>query len=169
MVRRTWAGQSPFAADKRHLHHRLLQVGHSHSRAVLIMYFWAALIAFGTVAFSVTNTGRTVVLTLAGLCLVGLVVLLTPRFRPRAPRAVQAFVPPRYRRRPVRRTDAAPVAESTGSTEGSELTAESAGRTSSEPMAELSAEDKRLLGGVPKGSSAVTGRGHGNGRGRWER
>ncbi|MFD7412803.1 MraY family glycosyltransferase [Kitasatospora purpeofusca] len=178
VVRRTWAGQSPFAADKRHLHHRLLQVGHSHSRAVLIMYFWAALIAFGTVAFSVTNTGRTVVLTLAGLCLVGLVVLLTPRFRPRAPRAVQAFVPPRYRRRPVRRTAAAPVAESTASTgsngsngtaEGTELTAESAGRTSSEPMAELSAEDKRLLGGVPKGSSAATGRGHGNGRGRWER
>lgn len=166
VVRRTWAGQSPFAADKRHLHHRLLQVGHSHSRAVLIMYFWAALIAFGTVAFSVTNTGRTVVLTLAGLCLVGLVVLLTPRFRPRAPRAVQAFVPPRYRRRPVARTAAAPVAESTESTE---LTAESAGRTSSEPMAELSAEDKRLLGGVPKGSSAVTGRGHGNGRGHGER
>ncbi|MGW3039204.1 MraY family glycosyltransferase [Kitasatospora sp. NPDC001159] len=125
VVRRTWAGQSPFAADKRHLHHRLLQVGHSHSRAVLIMYFWAALIAFGTVAFSVTNTGRTVVLTLAGLCLVGLVVLLTPRFRPRAPRAVQSFVPPRYRR-----------------------------QGGSAPMAELSAKDKQLLGEASRGSSA---------------
>ncbi|MEU8921337.1 MraY family glycosyltransferase [Kitasatospora sp. NPDC048545] len=123
VVRRTWAGQSPFAADKRHLHHRLLQVGHSHSRAVLIMYFWAALIAFGSVAFSVTNTGRAVVLTLAGLCLLGLVVLLTPRFRPRAPRAVQSFVPPRYRRRP------------TG------------------PMAELSAKDKQLLGEASRDSS----------------
>ncbi|WNM47703.1 MraY family glycosyltransferase [Kitasatospora sp. CM 4170] len=157
VVRRTWAGQSPFAADKRHLHHRLLQVGHSHSRAVLIMYFWAALIAFGTVAFSVTNTGRTVVLTLAGLCLVGLVVLLTPRFRPRAPRAVQSFVPPRYRRRPAAgRAAAAPVT-------GSEAAAVA---PASAPMAELSAKDKELLGELGKGSSAVSGRGHGSGRGR---
>ncbi|MFD5462280.1 MraY family glycosyltransferase [Kitasatospora sp. NPDC127059] len=135
VVRRTWAGQSPFAADKRHLHHRLLQVGHSHSRAVLIMYFWAALIAFGTVAFSVTNTGRTVVLTLAGLCLVGLVVLLTPRFRPRAPRAVQSFVPPRYRR-----------------------------RSSGAPMAELSAKDKQLLGEAGRDPSAASSHGKATGR-----
>ena len=47
IVRRTWRGQSPFAADRGHLHHRLLEIGHSHSRAVLIMYFWSALIAFG--------------------------------------------------------------------------------------------------------------------------
>ncbi|MGF1432153.1 MraY family glycosyltransferase, partial [Kitasatospora sp. LaBMicrA B282] len=98
VVRRTWAGRSPFAADKQHLHHRLLEIGHSHSRAVLIMYFWAALIAFGTVAFSFTNTGRTVVLTCAGFCLIGIVVLLLPWFRPKAPVAVQAIVPPRYRR-----------------------------------------------------------------------
>jgi UDP-GlcNAc:undecaprenyl-phosphate GlcNAc-1-phosphate transferase len=45
IVRRTWRGQSPFAADRGHLHHRLLEIGHSHSRAVLIMYFWSALIA----------------------------------------------------------------------------------------------------------------------------
>ncbi|MFI6844860.1 undecaprenyl/decaprenyl-phosphate alpha-N-acetylglucosaminyl 1-phosphate transferase [Kitasatospora sp. NBC_00085] len=154
VVRRTWAGQSPFAADKRHLHHRLLQVGHSHSRAVLIMYFWAALIAFGTVAFSVTNTGRTVVLTLAGLCLVGLVVLLTPRFRPRAPRAVQGFVPPRYRRRGPARSAAAAV--------GSDAVPPA---PTSAPMAELSAKDKELLGELPKGSSAVGGNGNGNGNG----
>jgi UDP-GlcNAc:undecaprenyl-phosphate GlcNAc-1-phosphate transferase len=40
VVRRTWAGRSPFAADKRHLHHRLLEIGHSHRRAVLVMYAW---------------------------------------------------------------------------------------------------------------------------------
>src|SRR5690606_24629427 len=50
IVRRTWRGQSPFAADRGHLHHRLLEIGHSHSRAVLIMYFWSALIAFGALA-----------------------------------------------------------------------------------------------------------------------
>ena len=56
IVRRTWKGQSPFAADRGHLHHRLLEIGHSHSRAVLIMYFWSALIAFGAVAFSVKSS-----------------------------------------------------------------------------------------------------------------
>ena len=52
VVRRTRAGRSPFAPDKQHLHHRLLEIGHSHRRAVLIMYLWAALVAFGTVLMS---------------------------------------------------------------------------------------------------------------------
>jgi UDP-GlcNAc:undecaprenyl-phosphate GlcNAc-1-phosphate transferase len=52
VVRRTRAGRSPFAPDKQHLHHRLLEIGHSHRRAVLIMYLWAALMAFGTVLVS---------------------------------------------------------------------------------------------------------------------
>ena len=57
VVRRTRAGRSPFAPDKQHLHHRLLEIGHSHRRAVLIMWLWAALIAFGTVLLSL-YTGR---------------------------------------------------------------------------------------------------------------
>ncbi|GAA4695244.1 MraY family glycosyltransferase [Nocardioides conyzicola] len=52
IVRRTRAGRSPFAPDKQHLHHRLLEIGHSQRRAVLIMYLWAALVAFGTVLVS---------------------------------------------------------------------------------------------------------------------
>lgn len=99
IVRRTWRGQSPFAADRGHLHHRLLEIGHSHSRAVLIMYFWSALIAFGTVAYSVHSASMWIVLAIAGLSAVGLVLLLLPRFRPRAPRWAESFVPPRYRRR----------------------------------------------------------------------
>jgi UDP-GlcNAc:undecaprenyl-phosphate GlcNAc-1-phosphate transferase len=53
VVRRTRAGRSPFSADKLHLHHRLLEIGHSHRRAVLLIYFWAALLAFGAVALTV--------------------------------------------------------------------------------------------------------------------
>jgi UDP-GlcNAc:undecaprenyl-phosphate GlcNAc-1-phosphate transferase len=49
VVRRTAAGRSPFAPDKQHLHHRLLEIGHSHRRAVLIMWLWAGWIGFGTV------------------------------------------------------------------------------------------------------------------------
>ncbi|WP_028471866.1 glycosyltransferase family 4 protein [Nocardioides alkalitolerans] len=56
VVRRTSKGRSPFAADKQHLHHRLLEIGHSHRRAVLIMWMWAALIGFGTVVVSLYSS-----------------------------------------------------------------------------------------------------------------
>jgi UDP-GlcNAc:undecaprenyl-phosphate GlcNAc-1-phosphate transferase len=52
VVRRTRAGRSPMAPDKQHLHHRLLEIGHSQRRAVVIMWLWAALVAFGTVLAS---------------------------------------------------------------------------------------------------------------------
>ena len=52
VVRRTRSGRSPFAPDKQHLHHRLLEIGHSQRRAVVIMWLWAGLIAFGTVLVS---------------------------------------------------------------------------------------------------------------------
>ncbi|MDL5203824.1 MraY family glycosyltransferase [Streptomyces sp. ALI-76-A] len=99
IVRRTWRGQSPFAADRGHLHHRLLEVGHSHSRAVLIMYFWSALIAFGALAYSVNSASMWIVLSVVFLSAIGLILLLLPRFTPRAPRWAQHLVPPRYRRR----------------------------------------------------------------------
>jgi UDP-GlcNAc:undecaprenyl-phosphate GlcNAc-1-phosphate transferase len=107
IVRRTWRGQSPFAADRGHLHHRLLEIGHSHSRAVLIMYFWSALIGFGALAYSVNSASMWIVLGVALLSFIGLVLLLLPRFTPRAPRWAERFVPPRYRRsRPATTPDA---------------------------------------------------------------
>jgi hypothetical protein len=45
VVRRTRARRSPFAPDKSHLHHRLLEMGHSQRRAVWLMYGWAAVVA----------------------------------------------------------------------------------------------------------------------------
>lgn len=52
VVRRGWAGRSPFSPDKRHLHHRMLEIGHSQRRAVFIMWMWAALIGIGSVVVS---------------------------------------------------------------------------------------------------------------------
>ena len=49
VVRRTRRGQAFYHPDKEHLHHRLLEFGHSQRRAVLIIWLWAGLIAFGTV------------------------------------------------------------------------------------------------------------------------
>jgi UDP-GlcNAc:undecaprenyl-phosphate GlcNAc-1-phosphate transferase len=52
VIRRTRAGRNPFAPDKQHLHHRLLEMGHSQVRAVLLMYAWTALIAGTAVAIA---------------------------------------------------------------------------------------------------------------------
>jgi UDP-GlcNAc:undecaprenyl-phosphate GlcNAc-1-phosphate transferase len=126
IVRRTWRGQSPFAADRGHLHHRLLEIGHSHSRAVLIMYFWSALIAFGALAYSVNSASMWIVLGVVFLSAVGLVLLLLPRFRPRVPVWAHAFVPPRYR--PRRRAAQAAVATEADEAQEPQEAPETAGR-----------------------------------------
>ncbi|WP_439563694.1 MraY family glycosyltransferase [Microcella sp.] len=51
VLRRLRAGKSPFSADRKHLHHRLLDMGHSHFHAVLIFYAWTAVVAFGALLF----------------------------------------------------------------------------------------------------------------------
>ncbi|WJZ02370.1 Decaprenyl-phosphate N-acetylglucosaminephosphotransferase [Corynebacterium freiburgense] len=53
VVRRVSKGRSPFSADKMHLHHRLLELGHTHRRVVLVLYTWVSVVAFGAVAFTV--------------------------------------------------------------------------------------------------------------------
>ena len=82
VVRRTRAGQSPFSADKKHLQHRLLAIGHSHRASVLIMYLWAVLFAGTVVLLSIM---RTKLLVLVFVTLAGVLVLLLasmPRLRP---------------------------------------------------------------------------------------
>ena len=82
VFRRTRAGQSPFAADKKHLQHRLLAIGHSHRTSVLIMYLWATLFAGTVVLLSIIRTKLPVlgVVTLAGFLV--LLWLTMPRLRP---------------------------------------------------------------------------------------
>ena len=50
VMRRTRRGANIFTPDKEHLHHRLLERGHSHRRAVMLMYAGTALLAFATVS-----------------------------------------------------------------------------------------------------------------------
>lgn len=45
VLRRLKQGKSPFQADAGHLHHRLQDLGHSHTSAVLIFYLWTAVIS----------------------------------------------------------------------------------------------------------------------------
>lgn len=52
IIRRARKGRHVFHADKEHLHHRLLELGHGHKQAVLIMYAWTAVIAGMTLAWT---------------------------------------------------------------------------------------------------------------------
>jgi UDP-GlcNAc:undecaprenyl-phosphate GlcNAc-1-phosphate transferase len=92
IIRRVARGQSPFAPDKQHLHHRLLELGHSHRRAVLLLYFWSALLALGGVALSIYR-GAWVVIAVVAIALFGGVISIIPRLRrgssARVPRHVQ--------------------------------------------------------------------------------
>ena len=51
VLRRLRAGKSPFTADRQHLHHRLLDMGHSHLQAVLILYSWTGVVSLGFLLF----------------------------------------------------------------------------------------------------------------------
>ena len=51
VLRRLRAGKSPFSADRKHLHHRLLDMGHTHLHAVLIFYAWTLVASVGLLLF----------------------------------------------------------------------------------------------------------------------
>ncbi|MFD1149570.1 glycosyltransferase family 4 protein [Saccharothrix hoggarensis] len=80
VVRRTRRGESPFSADKMHLHHRLLEIGHSQRRAVLLIYLWAGVLAFGAVALTLFDVVVVVWCLAIGL-LLALLVSAIPRLR----------------------------------------------------------------------------------------
>lgn len=94
VVRRTRAGRSPFAPDKQHLHHRLLEIGHSHRRAVLIMWMWAALVAFGTVFISLYSDEAWMWMSLSALALLTVATtFLLPRLHRPLPPVVDMEAP----------------------------------------------------------------------------
>ncbi|MDL4775728.1 MULTISPECIES: MraY family glycosyltransferase [Thermomonosporaceae] len=82
--RRTNQGRSPFAPDKQHLHHRLLELGHSTRRAVLIMYFWVGLMASGVVGLALSDSTLMVAGATALIAVAGVVLMIAgPRRRRR--------------------------------------------------------------------------------------
>ncbi len=81
VIRRTRAGRSPFSPDKQHLHHRLLEIGHSQRRAVVIMYAWTALIAFGAVAVAFLSMRATLFVLSVSSILAVVVTVKLPQVR----------------------------------------------------------------------------------------
>ncbi len=81
VVRRTRAGLSPLAPDRKHLHHRLLDIGHSHRSSVLIMYLWATLFAGGIVSLSIARTPLSVLAVTTLAAMLVLLMMSMPRLR----------------------------------------------------------------------------------------
>jgi UDP-GlcNAc:undecaprenyl-phosphate GlcNAc-1-phosphate transferase len=72
IVRRLVNGQAPFAPDRGHVHHKLLDVGLSHRQAVLLIY--AITLGLGALAF--VSTGRAQIYSFVGFLVVfGIAVL----------------------------------------------------------------------------------------------
>jgi UDP-GlcNAc:undecaprenyl-phosphate/decaprenyl-phosphate GlcNAc-1-phosphate transferase len=90
VIRRARAGMSPFAPDRKHLHHRMLDIGHSHRTSVLIMYLWAALFAGSVVWLSIAQTPLLVLVIVTVGAMLALLFVSMPRLRPWArPAAAQ--------------------------------------------------------------------------------
>lgn len=60
VARRARRRVSVFQADKEHLHHRLMDLGHGHRQAVIVMYVWSALAAGAGLAFSFLDRSQVV-------------------------------------------------------------------------------------------------------------
>jgi len=56
IVRRVRRGRPVTSPDKEHIHHRLMDIGHSHRGAVLMMYLWSALISLSAMAVALINS-----------------------------------------------------------------------------------------------------------------
>ena len=82
VVRRVGRGASPFSPDKMHLHHRLLSIGHTHRRVVLVLYTWASAVAFGAVSFSVVPPLFATGLSICGI-LIAVAVTAVPVMKSR--------------------------------------------------------------------------------------
>jgi UDP-GlcNAc:undecaprenyl-phosphate GlcNAc-1-phosphate transferase len=78
VVRRARSRTGVTSADKQHLHHRLMQMGHGHRRAVLILWAWTVVLS-GLVLFpTYTKRGNSMIPVGAA----GLAVLLYTLFHP---------------------------------------------------------------------------------------
>jgi len=84
IVRRMRKGLGITHADKQHIHHRLLDIGHSHREAVLLMYLWSALISVCALAVAFIN-GRILVGAIV-MVAVTVAAVLPKLIRDRAPR-----------------------------------------------------------------------------------
>jgi UDP-GlcNAc:undecaprenyl-phosphate GlcNAc-1-phosphate transferase len=77
-LRRAWKRQHFAQADREHLHHRLMRMGHGPRRAVIILWLWTALLSAAVLIPTFTNRGN----SLVPLAVAALALLLYIYFHP---------------------------------------------------------------------------------------
>ena len=81
IVRRTVGRQGLATADKGHLHHRLVDLGHGQRRSVLILWLWTALLS-GFVLYPIFTDARTALIPIGTLAIaLSLYTVLHPEVR----------------------------------------------------------------------------------------
>ncbi len=80
IIRRVATGHSPFAPDRGHLHHRLVDMGFTHKEAVRILYAICGLLGLVAVTyteamFHESRTWKTLVISVAALIIVTLIFI----------------------------------------------------------------------------------------------
>jgi UDP-GlcNAc:undecaprenyl-phosphate GlcNAc-1-phosphate transferase len=81
IVRRAAKRQGVATADKGHLHHRLMEMGHGQRRSVLILWLWTALLS-GFVLYPIFTEARTPLIPIGTAAIVlGLYTVLHPEVR----------------------------------------------------------------------------------------
>lgn len=79
-IRRLGKGKSPFMADSHHLHHRLIDHGHSHRWAVAVMWLWTLVLSFGTVSLVFVRLRYAALLIAVGV-VAAAAITFSPGFR----------------------------------------------------------------------------------------
>ena len=92
VIRRVGAGKSPFSPDRKHLHHRMLDMGHSDRDAVLIFYAWTAVVSLAVLLMYIGAQSDWPGEYLLGVAfgVVGVAVCLVLTFLPSRRRAASA-------------------------------------------------------------------------------
>ncbi|MGI8755548.1 MAG: glycosyltransferase family 4 protein [Acidimicrobiales bacterium] len=83
IVRRVGKGMKPSEADKDHLHHRLMRLGHGHRRSVVILWLWTGLLSVFVLYPVYTGKGDAVVPVAVGALALLLLTFLHPGVRRR--------------------------------------------------------------------------------------
>lgn len=68
-TRRILHGKSPFAADRGHLHHRLIDLGFNQKQSVRILYAICAILGTSAIMFTEENFGRAIIIIAVGFAI----------------------------------------------------------------------------------------------------
>jgi UDP-GlcNAc:undecaprenyl-phosphate GlcNAc-1-phosphate transferase len=94
IVRRAGRRTGVATADKNHLHHRLMRLGHGQTRAVLILWTWTALLSALVLVPALTDRDSAVIPAAVAALGVALYTLFAPRGRAAASTPAPDLHPP---------------------------------------------------------------------------